>query len=134
MRGFLKGIGIVLAGAVFLAAAATVAFPQSAITLIYGVAQNRPTVNASTTTGTAGTFGQILAAMSVSTQRQSLTIQNNNATDTCWLFIGAGSATKPTSIELLAGQAYTRYFPYVPSDEFQATCATTSDPIYIDYQ
>jgi hypothetical protein len=80
------------------------------------------------------TFQNILAAVTNNNQRRSLTIQNNNATDSCWLFIGAGSATKATSILLLAGGSYTRYYPYVPSDVIQATCATTSDTMYVDNQ
>jgi hypothetical protein len=35
---------------------------------------------------------------------------------------------------LVAGGSYTRYYPYVPSDEIEGTCATTSDTLYIDFQ
>jgi len=67
--------------------------------------------------------------------RRSLTIQNNNISDNCWLFIGANaSATKGTSILLTPGQSYTRYYPYIPSDNISATCATTNDTLYIDTQ
>lgn len=84
---------------------------------------------------TAGnTFQTILTAVTSTNQRRSLTIQNNNASDSCWLFIGAGSATKATSILLTAGQPYVRYYPYVPSDAIQATCAATNDTMYVDNQ
>ena len=89
------------------------------------------TVNKSATITTGNTFQTVLAA---NTAVQSLTVENNNATDSCWLFIGAGSAAKGTSILLLAGGSYTRYWPYIPSDALQATCASNSDTLYIDYQ
>jgi hypothetical protein len=100
------------------------------------MAQSRPlnlaTTNASTTIATGNTFQQVLAALS---NRQSLTIENNNASDSCWVFVGpSASATKATSILLLSGGSYTRYYPYVPSDAIQATCATTSDTLYVDTQ
>lgn len=104
-------------------------------TPVSGIAINRSTLNSSATITTGNTFQTILAVISgTSTQRQSLTIQNNNAVDSCWLFIGAGSATKATSMLLLAGGSYTRYWPYVPSDAIQATCATTADTLYVDIQ
>lgn len=92
------------------------------------------TTNGSVTITTGGTFQTVLPAVTLTSQRRSLTIENNNATDSCWLFIGAGSATKGTSILLLPGGSYTRYYPYVPSDAIQATCATTSDSVYVDTQ
>lgn len=96
-------------------------------------AQSRPmnlnTLNSSAVIVTGNTFQTILAAK---TNRQSVTIQNNNASDACWVFVGGGSATKGTSIALAAGQSWSRYFPYVPSDAIQATCATTNDTLYID--
>lgn len=92
------------------------------------------TTNSSAVIATGNTFQTILTAVTSNNQRRSLTIQNNNATDSCWLFIGAGSATKGTSMLLLAGQGYTRYYPYIPSDVIQATCASTSDTLYADVQ
>lgn len=93
---------------------------------------------------TGNTFQQLLPAVPVNSQaRRSLTIQNNNGNatceaasncDYCWIFIGAGSATEAASIELAAGVAYTRYFPYVPSDVIQGTCASNSDTMYVDTQ
>lgn len=92
------------------------------------------TTNSSAVIAAGNTFQTILTAVTNNNQRRSLTIQNNNAADSCWLFIGAGSATKGTSILLVFSQAYTRYYPYVPSDAIQATCATTADTLYVDIQ
>ena len=108
---------------------------------VAGTVINRSTVNSSAVITTGNTFQTVLASNLGATtaqggplQRQALTIQNNNASDTCWLFIGAASATKATSILLLPGGSYTRYWPFVPSDAIQATCATTSDSLYVDFQ
>lgn len=102
---------------------------------VKGAAVNRPTTNGSATITSGNAFQTILAALAGTTVRQSLTIQNNNTNgDSCWIHVGTGTPTTGTSILLLTGQAYTRYFPYVPSDAIQATCATTSDVIYVDTQ
>jgi hypothetical protein len=92
---------------------------------------NLGTVNASATITLGNTFQTVLAA---NPKRQSVTVQNNNATDSCWLFVGSTTAAKGTAILLLAGQSWTRYYPYVPSDALQATCANTNDTLYIDHQ
>jgi hypothetical protein len=92
------------------------------------------TTNGSVTITTGNTFQTILAAITQTNQRRSLTIENNNATDSCWLFIGSGTATKGTSILLTSGGSYTRYYPYVPSDAIQATCATPSNTLYVNTQ
>lgn len=92
------------------------------------------TTNGSVVIATGNTFQTVLAALAAQTLRRSLTIENNNASDSCWIYIGSGSATKGTSILLLAGGSYTRYYPYVPSDAIQATCATSSDTLYVDTQ
>lgn len=90
------------------------------------------TTNGSVTIATGNTFQTVLAAVTQSNQRRSLTIENNNASDSCWIFIGSAVAAKGTSILLLPGGSYTRYQPYVPADAIQATCATTSDTLYVD--
>lgn len=94
------------------------------------------------------TFQTILPA---SAGRRSLTVQNNNGTDSCWLDFGqssalsltgipsgtsltAAAATKTGAILLLAGGSYSRYYPYTPSDELQATCTTTADTMRVEYQ
>ena len=94
------------------------------------------TKNGSVVITTGNTFQTVLAAGS----RRSLTIQNNNATDNCWITFGsigataitAGNAAKASSQMLAPGGAYTRYFPYVPNDAIQGTCASNSDTLYID--
>lgn len=93
------------------------------------------TVNGSIVIATGNTFQTALAAVVSPAIRRSLTIQNNNLTDNCWIFIGATvSATKGTSIFLTPGGSYTRYYPYLPSDNIAATCATTSSTLYVDTQ
>lgn len=96
------------------------------------------TVNGSVVIATGNTFQSVLAAVSATAGRQSLTIQNNNASDSCWITFGVGvtvgNAAKGKSILLLAGGSYARYFPYVPADEIFATCAISSDTLYIDTQ
>jgi hypothetical protein len=93
------------------------------------------TTNSSATIATGNTFQTILTA---SVKRQSLTIENNNASDSCWITFGtgitAGNATKAKSILLTSGGSFTRYWPYVPSDEIEATCASNSDTLYVDNQ
>lgn len=103
---------------------------------------NIPTVNSTATIAAGNTFQTVLAAVTGQTPRNSLSIQNNNATDSCWITFGSfggttitfGNATKGRSILLLAGGSYTRYYPYVPSDEIEGTCVSTSDTLYIDLQ
>lgn len=104
---------------------------------------NAATTNGSVTITTGATFQTVLTAVASGSIRRSLTIQNNNATssclssnncDVCYVFIGASSATKGHSIELSATQAYTRFYPYVPSDAIQATCDSTNDTLYVDTQ
>lgn len=92
------------------------------------------TTNHSVVITTGNTFQTVLAAAT----RRSLTIQNNNANDNCWIQYGVGvtaaNASKGASIFLQPGWSYTRYFPFVPNDEIEATCATTSDTLYVDTQ
>jgi hypothetical protein len=111
----------------------------AALALLYStavMAQSVPavTANGSVVIATGNTYQTVLAAGT----RRSLTVQNNNASDVCWLQFGigvtAGNATKGKSITLAAGSSFTRYFPFVPSDEFEATCATSADTLYIDTQ
>lgn len=103
---------------------------------VHAVAQTNAATTPVTVVIAAGnTFQTILAALTQATApRRSLTIQNNNSADSCWLYIGSGTAAKATSILLLPGGSYTRYYPYVPSDAFQATCTTTNDTMYLDIQ
>ena len=98
---------------------------------------NAPTINGSVSITTGNTFQQALPAVGTPPAiRRSLTVQNNNTTtDACWVYLGVtANATKANSIELLQGNSYSRYFPYVPSDAVQVTCATTADTVYVDTQ
>lgn len=109
-----------------------------------------PTDNWSVNITAGNTFQLVQGATNT---RRSLTIQNNNATDNCYLNIDgtvqAGQTTASTvttdgskvtittikaSILLTPGAAYTRYYPYVPGDAIVATCASTGDSLYVDMQ
>jgi hypothetical protein len=94
------------------------------------------TTNASVTITLGSAFQSLLAAITGTTPRRSLTIQNNNINgDNCWIYIGPNaSATKATAILLGPGGSYQRYTPYIPSDNISATCATTADTLYVDTQ
>ena len=95
---------------------------------------SRPTTNFSVSI-TAGNSYQTITNLPAGSPRSSLTIQNNNVNgDNCWLFLGSGTATKGASILLAQGQSYGRYYPYVPSDAIQVTCATSLDTLYVDAQ
>lgn len=106
--------------------------------LVQGTAVNTGTKNTTIVITTGNTFQTALVSIigDSTTRRQALTIQNNNTTtDNCWLYLGAkASATKATAILLAPGQAYTRYWPFVPADEISVTCATTNDTMYVDNQ
>lgn len=97
------------------------------------------------------TYQTVLAAVTQTNQRRSLTIENNNASDACYIevtgLVPAASTTSTSvtvnsvsltaqqaSIMLLAGGSYTRYYPYVPAGAIVATCATTGDSLYVDIQ
>lgn len=107
---------------------------------IMGAAALAQVINAATTNGsvliaTGNTFQTVLAALGAPpAQRRSLTIQNNNASGNCYVFVGATTASTPISILLLPGGSYARYYPYVPSDAIQGTCATTGASLYVDTQ
>ena len=78
-------------------------------------------------------FQQILA--SSGTARQMLRIRNNNTNrDICWVFVGGGQASKESSYPVPPGTAYLRYPPFVPSDAIQATCASSSDTLEVEYE
>jgi hypothetical protein len=105
-----------------------------------GSVLNRSTKNSSPTSiTTGGTFQQVLASTMVSniTIRQRLTINNNNLTDNCWIFLGNNtsiSATVSNSILLKSGSFYIAEWPIVPADPVWATCVTTGDILYVDFQ
>lgn len=95
----------------------------------------RGTVNSSVTITAGNTFQTVLNSVAMN-NRRSLTIENNNTTDSCWVVVGGAlaSATKAIAILLLPGGSYTRYYPYIPSDAIHATCTSTSDTLYVDTQ
>lgn len=108
-----------------------------------------PALNRSISVTTGNTYQAIDA---VNESRRSVTIQNNNTnTDNCWINVdgkvaaGNTTATSVTnvngtitaakaSILLQPGQAYTRYYPYVPSGAIVGTCAGSADSIYADIE
>lgn len=93
-----------------------------------------PTVVTPFSVLTGNAWQQVLPA--VSSTRRSITIQNNNLTDNCWIFIGPSSPTpnKVTSILLTPGGSYSRFYPYIPFDAIQATCVNNGDTLYVDSQ
>ncbi len=94
------------------------------------------TVNGSVVIAVGNTFQTILPALAAPVTRRTLTIQNNNASDSCWIVVGGalGSATKGIAISLPAATIYTRQFPYIPADAIHGTCATSASTLYIDTQ
>lgn len=144
-----------MAAAWLLTTAALHAQSEQHGAIVQGVAIGRATVPAGAAIVTGNTFQQLLPSIIGSTTavRQSLTIQNNNtSTDNCLLLIGgpwkAGDTTSTSrtinGVSTTAAQAailltpalpYTRYWPYVPSDQILGTCASSSsDSIYVDTQ
>lgn len=85
---------------------------------------------------TGNKFQEILPESDTGKDRRALTITNNNTNgDACWVFVGTGHASKEKSDQVLApGADYVRYWPFVPSDEIQATCASGSDTLAVEYQ
>jgi hypothetical protein len=92
-----------------------------------------PSATANVTINTANKFQQVLA--SSGTARRMLRISNNNTNrDSCWVFVGGGQASKEDSYELRPGKEYLRYPPFASSDAIQATCASSSDTLDVEYQ
>lgn len=103
---------------------------------VSGIPTNRGTANVSLTIATGGTFQTAIASTATSGNGpKSLTIQNNNTgtTENCWVYIGT-TPTVARSIRLLPGGSYTRYWPYIPSDDIRVTCDTNGSTVYVDYQ
>jgi hypothetical protein len=113
----------------------------------------KPTANMSIKITTGGTFQQVAP---LKQSMQSLTIQNNNpmaGAEMCYLDVsgaiplgallggtanGVGSPAPATwqgaTILLPPGASYTRYYPYIPQGPIVATCTTTNDTLYVDWQ
>jgi len=79
----------------------------------------------------ANKFQQVVPA--TGTERRAPMIQNKNS-DNCWVYIGGDKASKENSIALEPGSSYVRYWPLAPSDAIQATCASNSDTLLVEYQ
>ena len=108
-----------------------------AIALLLGSAAIAQTPPAPTRTlvtiGAGNKFQQVLA--SSGTERRMLRISNNNTNgDSCWVFVGSSQASKEGSYAVRPGKDYLRYPPFVPSDAIQATCASSSDTLDVEYQ
>jgi len=108
-----------------------------AIAILLGSAVFAQTSPASTDTvvtiNNANKFQEVLA--SSGTARRMLRISNNNTNrDSCWVFVGSGQASKEGSYAVLPGKEYLRYPPFVSSDAIQATCASSSDTLDVEYQ
>ena len=112
-----------------------------------------PSLNGSVKITTGLTYQAILPSLGAPAQsRRSLTIENNNATDACYIevtgLVVAGNTTSTSvtttsgamaaslaSIYLAGGGgSYTRYYPFIPSGPIVGTCATTGDSLYVDTQ
>jgi hypothetical protein len=85
---------------------------------------------------TGNKFQQILPENNTGKDRRALVIDNQNPNrDTCWVFVGGGRASKEESDRVLApGDEYAEYWPFVPSDAIQVTCASTSDTLSLEYR
>jgi hypothetical protein len=78
-------------------------------------------------------FQEVLNAST--TALRMLRIGNNNTNDdSCWVFVGSSRASEDGSYPVLPGKEYLRYPPFVPSDAIQATCASSSDTLEVEYQ
>lgn len=111
-------------------AALVVAFPTAA-----WAQSNAPTVNLSLTVAAPNIFQSIPGLGAGASSRRSLTIENNNASDNCWVFLGpVANATTAKSILLGPGGSYQRYYPYVPNDNVAVACASSGDTLYVDTQ
>jgi hypothetical protein len=78
-------------------------------------------------------FQQVIGSNGSAAERRALIIKNNNTNgDTCWVFFGDAKASKEESVILASGGSDVRYWPFVSSDAMLATCASTSDTLYVD--
>ena len=87
--------------------------------------------SSSVTIAIANKFQQVVP--DTDTKRRALTIQNKNS-DSCWVYVGSDKASKENSIALASGEKFVRYWPLAPSGAIQATCASSSDTLLVEYQ
>jgi hypothetical protein len=85
---------------------------------------------------TGNKFQQILPENNTGKDRRALVIGNENTNgDNCWVFVGAGRASKEQSDRVLApGDEYLEYWPFVPTDAIQVTCASSLDSLSVEYR
>ena len=75
----------------------------------------------------------MIGSNGTATDRHALIIKNDNSNgDSCWVFFGGDKASKEKSVIVASGDSYVRYWPFVSSDAMQATCAATSDALYVE--
>jgi hypothetical protein len=119
--GVALAVATILLGSTALARAQTPAPQAGAGNLIAIAAGNK--------------FQQIVPSNNTGTDRRALTIQNNASNgDNCWVYVGGDKPSKDGSVVLAPGKSYDRYWPFVPSDAIQATCASASDNLYVEYK
>jgi hypothetical protein len=134
MRGWV--VGVFLGCLAFAHLAAAQQGNQTPAQAVAGAPINRSTLSTPTTITTANTFQTILGTtQSGTTVRQELTVENNNASNVfCYLFFGTSTATTPNSLLLNSGVPYRRDWPFVPSDQLQATCTLTGGSLFLSVQ
>jgi hypothetical protein len=89
----------------------------------------------SVTIEVANKFQQVVPPNKAGMERRALTIQNNNSNaDNCWVHLGSDKASQTNSNLLAPGASYIRYWPFASSDAIQATCASGSDTLQVEYQ
>src|SRR5262249_33461114 len=94
-----------------------------------------PSENNLVTIATGNTFQQVIGSNGSATERQALIIKNDNSNgDSCWVFFGGDKASKEKGVMVASGDSYVRYWPFVSSEAIQATCASTSDALYVEIQ
>ncbi len=98
--------------------------------------QAAPSTQTSVTIVAGNTFQQILPQNDTGKDRRALIIGNKNTNgDKCWVFVGTGRASKEKSDKVLApGDEYVAYWPFVPADAIQATCASRADTLSVEYR
>jgi hypothetical protein len=92
-----------------------------------------PSDNNLVTIATGNVFQQVIGSNGSAAERQAIIIKNDNSNgDPCWVFFGSNKASKEKSVIVASGDSYVRYWPFVPSDAMQATCASSSDALNVE--
>lgn len=139
MRNFFRLLGL------------SIPFLLAALVIMAAPPLSAQTIKATVPSSVNITAGLTYQVLVTGGPKFSLTIQNNNSADSCWIIIGgpfvAGDTTATSrtvngasltalkaSILLLPGGSYTRYNPFIPGDTILGTCTSTGDSIYADTQ